>query len=410
MFPNRKSEMKVGASVAVNASIIGQRPTGLGLYTLKLVRALDDLREDLVVYTSAPAALEGLRAQVVPVTRAVRPDWGLRGHVARALWLQTVQRVRCRAGGFRVVLNTIPEAILDGQIPQVTVVHDLLPLSFPPEYPRQQHYFRHLVPRALRLSRRVIADSESTRSDVLRRFQIAPTKVTVVYPGYDPELYYPGDMGTTGGPGPSVGGDPCVLYVGNLLPHKNLPRVLDAFAILRRRLRVRLIIRGEGWPAYTRSLYEQVETLGLGECVSFLEYADEWTLRGLYLRAACLVLPSLGEGFGLPVLEAMACGLPVVTSRVSSLAEVAGDAAVTVNPYDATELSDAMHRVLTDRTLRQDLRRRGLERARQFTWRQTAEQVSAVLDEVMGRRGTLLAASPDQSRLRATSGSLGRTR
>jgi glycosyltransferase involved in cell wall biosynthesis len=86
------------------------------------------------------------------------------------------------------------------------------------------------------------------------------------------------------------------------------------------------------------------------------------------------------------VLEAMACGLPVITSRVSSLAEVAGDAAVTVNPYDSTELSDAMHRLLTDRNLREELRRRGLERARQFTWRQTAEHVSALLDEVVGRR------------------------
>ena len=397
--------MKAGASVAINACIIGERPTGLGLYTIKLIRALDRLRDDLVVYTSAPAALGGLRAQVVRVTSAVRPDWGLRGHVARAFWLQTVQRLRCQAGRFRVVLNTIPEAILDGRIPQVTVVHDLLPLSFPPEYPRQQHYFRHLVPRALRLSRRVIADSESTRSDVIRRFGIAPTKVAVVYPGYDPELYYLGDPDA----GTSVGEDPYILYVGNLLPHKNLPRVFDAFAILRRRLPVRLIIRGEGWPAYTRSLYEQVETLGLAESVSFLEYADERTLRGLYAGAACLVLPSLGEGFGLPVLEAMACGLPVVTSRVSSLAEVAGDAALTVNPYDATELSDAMHRVLTDDGLREDLRRRGLERARRFTWRQTAEQVSAVLDEAMGRRALRADASPDHSRLRTAPGALGRT-
>ncbi len=371
--------MTAGARVAVNASIIGDHPTGLGLYTIKLIRALDGLRDDLVVYTSAPATLDGLHAPVIPITPAVRPDWGLRGHVARALWLQTVQRMRCRARGYPVVLNTIPEAILDRRIPQVTVVHDLLPLSFPPEYPRQQHYFRHLVPRALRLSRRVIADSQSTRSDVIRRFEIAPEKVTVVSPGYDPALYSPGDNGAE----PSVGPDPYLLYVGNLLPHKNLPRLLDAFAILRRRLQVRLIIRGEGWPAYTRSLYEQVETLGLAESVIFLEYADEETLRDLYRRAACLVLPSLGEGFGLPVLEAMACGLPVITSRVSSLAEIAGDAAVTVNPYDATELSDAMHRVLTDRDLREDLRRRGLERAGQFTWRQTAEHVSALLDEVV---------------------------
>jgi glycosyltransferase involved in cell wall biosynthesis len=173
--------------------------------------------------------------------------------------------------------------------------------------------------------------------------------------------------------------------VGNLLPHKNLPGLLYAFPILRRRLKMRLIIRGEGWPAYDRSLYERVETLGLAESVSFLEYADEGTLRDLYLRAACLVLPTLGEGFGLPVLEAIACGLPVITSRVSSPAEVAGDTAVTVNPDDSTELPDAMYRALADRDLREHLRRRGVERARLFIWPRTVKQVSALLDEGVNR-------------------------
>ena len=372
--------MKARAGLAVNASIIGRNPTGLGLYTIKLIRQLDSIRPDLVVYTSAPRALDGIRAPVIPITAAVRPDWGMRGHLARALWLQTAQRLRCRARGFRVVLNTIPEGILDREIPQVTVVHDLLPLSFPPEYPRQQWYFRHFVPRALRLSRRVIADSESTRHDIIRRFKILPEKVRVVYPGFDPDLFYPDGNGAQ----PSVPEDPYVLFVGNLLPHKNLPRLFDAFAILRRRLRVRLLVRGEGRPIYTLSLREHVETLGLTENVSFLGYADPSSLRGLYLNAACLVLPSLGEGFGLPVLEAMACGVPVITSAVSSLAEVAGDAAVTMNPYNSIELAEALFRVLTDRELRDDLRRRGLERARRFSWRQTAEQVSALVDEASG--------------------------
>jgi glycosyltransferase involved in cell wall biosynthesis len=374
--------------VAVNASIIGQNPTGLGLYTIKLIRELDRIRDDLVVFTSVPDALDGIRAPVIPITSAVRPDWGMRGHLARAFWLQTVQRMRCGARGFGVVLNTIPEAILDQRIPQVTVVHDLLPLSFPPEYPRQQHYFRHFVPRALGLSRRVIADSESTRSDIIRKLRICPEKVTVVYPGYDPEAYYPGDDGV----GRSGSDDPYVLYVGNLLPHKNLPRLLDAFAILRRRLRARLVIRGEGSPAYTRSLHAKVEPLGLAGAVSFLGYTDERSLRDLYLGAACLVLPSLGEGFGLPVLEAMACGLPVITSRVTSLPEVAGDAAILVDPADAVALAEAMHRVVTRADVRDDLRRRGLERATHFSWQQTAAQVSRILDETAADPGRISAA------------------
>ena len=129
-----------------------------------------------------------------------------------------------------------------------------------------------------------------------------------------------------------------------------------------------------------------METLGLTGAVTFLGYTGESALRGLYAHAACLVLPSLGEGFGLPVLEAMACGTPVVTASTSSLPEVAGDAALLVDPNDAVALADAMHRVLTDGALRVDLQRRGFARARLFGWRRTAEQVSRLLDEAGGRK------------------------
>lgn len=244
----------------------------------------------------------------------------------------------------------------------MTAVHDLLPLSFPPEYPRQQYYFRLFVPRILRRSRVVVADSENTRRDIIQRFGLEPGKVRVVYPGYDPDTFSPNGFD------PSSGrhADPYCLYVGNLLPHKNLLRLLDALAILRRRQPCRLMIRGEGRPAYARALRERVESLRLRDVVTFLGYLTEDALRDLYSRAACLVLPSLGEGFGFCVLEAMACGTPVVTANTSSLPEVAGDAALLVDPYDVVALAKAMFRVLTDRDLREDLRLRGLQRAGLF--------------------------------------------
>jgi glycosyltransferase involved in cell wall biosynthesis len=126
-----------------------------------------------------------------------------------------------------------------------------------------------------------------------------------------------------------------------------------------------------------------VETLGLTGAVAFVGYTGQRVLRDLYAQAACLVLPSLGEGFGLPVLEAMACGTPVITSNTSSMPEVAGDAALRVDPHDALGLADAMYRVLTNPALREDLRQRGLERARVFTWRRTAEQMSLIVVEVI---------------------------
>ena len=368
--------------VGINASIIGESPTGLGLYAINLIRALDTLRDVLRVYTSSPQALGRLRARILPATPLTRPERGLRGHFMRLIWVQTALRVRARAAGIEALLNMVPEAILGSPIPQVTVVHDLLPLFFPAEYPRQQYYFRSLVPRVLRSSRVLVADSESTRRDITQSYGIAPDKVRVIYPGYDPDTYSANgsDRRLRSGEGSYL------LYVGNLLPHKNLLSLLDALAILRRRRRARLIIRGDGQPAYARAVRERVETLGLGDLVSFQGYAAEGALRDLYAGAVCLVLPSLRAGFGLPVLEAMACGTPVITSSSSSLPEVGGDAALRVDPHDAIDLADAMYRVLTDADLRDDLRERGLKWVRAFSWRRTAEQISRLLDEV--RAGT----------------------
>ena len=367
--------------VGINASIIGESPTGLGLYAINLIRALDTLRDGLRVYTSSPQALGRLRARILPATPLARPERGLRGHFMRLIWVQTALRVRARAAGIEALLNMVPEAILGSPIPQVTVVHDLLPLFFPAEYPRQQYYFRSLVPRVLRSSRVLVADSESTRRDITQSYGIAPDKVRVIYPGYDPDTY---SANGSDRPLRSVEGS-YLLYVGNLLPHKNLLSLLDALAILRRRRRARLIIRGDGQPAYARAVRERVETLGLGDLVSFQGYAAEGALRDLYAGAVCLVLPSLREGFGLPVLEAMACGTPVITSSSSSLPEVGGDAALRVDAHDAIDLADAMYRVLTDTNLREDLRERGLKWVRAFSWRRTAEQISRLLDEVRGR-------------------------
>jgi glycosyltransferase involved in cell wall biosynthesis len=372
--------MSARKGIGVNASIIGESPTGLGLYAINLIRALDAVRDDLNVYTSSPAALGRLRGRLLRTTPRARPERGMSGHLVRLVWVQTALRARVRAAGLEALLNTVPEAILGFPIPQITVIHDLLPLFYPAEYPRQQYYFRSLVPRVLRSTRVIVADSESTRRDVIRSYGVPPEKVRVVYPGYDPDTYSVDGRDETRARG--AGG--YLLYVGNLLPHKNLLCLLDALAILRRRHPARLVIRGDGQPAYARAVRERVETLGLGDAVSFQGYAADQALRHLYGGAACLVLPSLREGFGLPVLEAMACGTPVVTSSTSSLPEVGGDAALRVDPHDAIDLADTMYRVLTDADLREDLRERGLKWVRGFSWRRTAEQMSRLIDEVRG--------------------------
>jgi glycosyltransferase involved in cell wall biosynthesis len=163
--------------------------------------------------------------------------------------------------------------------------------------------------------------------------------------------------------------------VGNVMPHKNLPRLLDAFALAARRLPVRLVMRGWGRAIHVRELQERIATLGIERQVDWRPYAEAGELLALYRGARALVLPSLHEGFGLTALEAMACGTPVVVSGVSSIPEVVGDAGVLVDPLDSASIAAGLGRILTDDGLCKELRERGLERAGRFSWDATARAV-----------------------------------
>ena len=360
--------------IAVNASILGPAPSGLGQYALSLVRSLDPLREGLVVYSSCPEMLSGLRATVRQISPLTRPDRGVRGHVARLLWCQTALRARVGLERPGVLLSTLPEGVLRCRVPQVTVVHDLIPLAFPRDYPRQQFYFRRLVPAMLRESRAVIAVSEATRREVIAVYGLSPERVRAIPNGYDRAEFAPV------GPATDDGGGPYVLYVGNLLPHKNLPRLIEAVARAARQSPVRLVIAGSGTLGRLAELRRLAEKAG--SRLELMPYVAQQALPALYRGARLVAMPSLAEGFGLPALEAMACGTPVVVGNTSAMPEVVGDAGLLVDPEDTGAISDAILRLLTQASLRKELIARGLARAAAFSWERTARQVLAVLDEV----------------------------
>jgi len=229
----------------------------------------------------------------------------------------------------------------------------------------------------------VLADSESTRNDVIELLGASPDRVRVVYPGVDARFRRVQDAQALAGVRQHYHlPERFVLGVGTLQPRKNLQRLIEAYAQLELSADIKLVVfGGTGW--MYEGIFQRVEELGLQDAVCFPGYAADEDLPALYTLADLFAFPSLYEGFGLPPLEAMACGTPVVTSNVSSLPEVVGAAALTVDPYDVKALANAMWRLLNEPSLRSTMVQRGLAQAREFTWSRAAEKLLHVYQEVL---------------------------
>ena len=234
-------------------------------------------------------------------------------------------------------------------------------------------------------STRVLTVSESSKRDIRRFVDIPSGKVDVIYNSYDPRFAVEPAADTVDHVREryQLQGQ-FVLYAGNVKPHKNLERLIDAFHIVRSRGldQLKLVLIGDEISKYT-ALRRAVHKHQLHNYVRFLGYLPEDTLAVMYRLAGVFVFPSLYEGFGLPPLEAMASGTPVITSNVSSLPEVVGDAALMIDPYEPAAIADAMQRVLEDPALAADLSRRGLARAREFSWERSIARVREIYAEVM---------------------------
>ncbi len=366
--------------LAVNATIVDPRSSGLGVYTIHLVRELSQLLPSMTVFSSTPELLLQDHVQIYKVTRFVRPSYGFGGHLARILWSNVGLRHQLKRKKVSVLLSPTPlEAILDSPVPQVVVVHDLLPLFFPAQYPRQRYFFRAILPKILKSAEKIIADSQSTRDDIINAYNISPEKISVVYIGYNNQLFQK-PLSTASKR--SKKHPPYALYVGNLFPHKNLHRLIEAFAIASRQIPHGLIIVGYKDPRFYPSLSELVKRSNLTGKVKFVDYASQDELALLYQSAEVFVFPSLYEGFGMPPLEAMACGVPVLTSSTKAIREVLDDAALVADPYDLYDIAKKLVSICKDKVVRDQFKRKGMERVKHFSWRQTAEQLLCILKEV----------------------------
>jgi glycosyltransferase involved in cell wall biosynthesis len=358
--------------VGVDATAIPARLTGAGIYAAGLLGALarrDDV--DLEVFVGPASAdilaAPGLRLRVVAAAGAGRP--------ARIAWTQLAAGRAVRRAGNQVLHGLHYELPYRASLPQVVTVHDLTMVTHPEWHePAKVRYFGWAMRRAVQAADRVLCVSATTARDLAEHLGVAPDRVDVTPLGTD---LTPASERAIADLRARLGLDgPFLVGLGTLEPRKDLPTLVRAFATLARDLPHHLVLAGlPGWGA--GELAAAVEASGVADRIHLPGYVSEADKAALLSGADLLVYPSRYEGFGLPVLEAMACGTPVVTTTGGSLPEIAGDAALLVEPGDPGQLAAAVVKLLSDQAAWSDLARRGSARAAGFTWERCAEQTVA---------------------------------
>jgi glycosyltransferase involved in cell wall biosynthesis len=354
---------------------------GIGTYIRNLLRQLARLDQAtefvLLCRPEDVSVLESLGENFRPVAETA-PNYSLAEQIRIPIALK-------RAG---VTLFHAPHYVLPPLVPcrSVVTIHDCIHLMFPQYLPNRfaLEYARVSMSLASRRATRILTVSESSKRDIMRFLGTDGNKIDVIYNSYDDHFgVEPREEEVVRVRERYQLHSEFVLYAGNVKPHKNLERLIEAFYLVRKLGldHLKLVLIGDDISKYA-ALRHAVHRHQLHKYVRFLGYLSQETLAVMYRLAGVFVFPSLYEGFGLPPLEAMASGTPVVTSNVSSLPEVAGDAAVLVDPYDPQAIADGIYRVLADERLRRDLRRKGLARARQFSWETSVRRVQEIYREV----------------------------
>lgn len=370
--------------IGVDARLIHHQPAGISRYTSHLLKAVAklDTTDEFVIFQHRRH-----RTPVVEQANFRRATLFAPVHTRLEQWMLPLELAR-----FPMDVLHCPDFIppLHSALPTVITVHDLAFLHWPHFLTKDSAAYYGQIDRAVKRAAHIIVPSESTRQDLVAQLGVEPSKVTVIYEAAD-ERFIPLPLADTRQYVTQKYGLPSafVLFVGTIEPRKNVDGLLRAFHHLRTKYGasdIGLVIAGSrGW------LYDEmlalIRDLHLEGSVFLLGRVPDHDLHRLYVAARCHVHAAHYEGFGLPPLEAMACGTPTIVSNVSSLPEVVGDAALLVNPANWEEIAIAMHRLLTDDGLHAELRLKGLQRARSFSWelaaRRTLEVYHAVGEQTM---------------------------
>lgn len=369
--------------IAVDGRALLAERTGIGTYTDAIVRGLARL-DGHEVGLFAPRPFP--QAPPRPTGVSLHEDRGLPG----MLWLQATLPRRLEEWGADVLVSALTIGPVRGETPFVSVVHDLTPVTHPEWHARRTLVgFVPLWDRTVERAARFACVSEATARDLVARYPETAERVRVARNGVDRDFFAPGgdEAARRRTRDRCAGGKPFVLYLGTLEPRKDVGTLVAACELLWRRRPSRpdlVLAGGAGWKS--EPLRRRIEASAFRDRIHVAGYAERDTARDLYRAAEVFAYPSIEEGFGLPLLEAMACGAPSVSSDAAALVEVGGDAALRAPVGDAGALAEALERALDDEGLRARLRKAGPERAAIFGWDEAARRTAAVVAEAAETR------------------------
>ncbi len=356
--------------IGINATFLNSRPTGIGNFTTDIARRLCDLGDDVVVFSSQSVG----NCKTVKTPLSMEGSERFINNLRRFFYINSLLPLLIRREGIDVLYCPIlefPFVPISGVL--VVSLHDLHPLYFPEQFGLSAQYFRCSLKALSYMSKRIIVPSEFVKRELLRVCTLDDKKIRVVYNGYNEGLYTYGIVERGLCESELSIDRPYILFVGSLFEYKNVKTLVSAFLRIKDRIPHMLVVIGK------KALAQR--GLVTDDRIRYLDYVDLDLLPLYYSCADVYVHPSFFEGFGITLLEAMACGVPVISSRGGSLPEVGGDAAIYFNPYRDDELAEILLRVLSDKALRSEMVDKGLENVKRFSWDRAASEIQEICEE-----------------------------
>jgi len=365
-----------------NATILNDKQTGLGIYTKNILFRLlesgiiDTIICDVNDYTTNNI-IGKVNCKVVPLElsrgrlSALKRNYKFNNFINNNYNKNDI-----------LVYSPTQHLVMNNNLNQIVTIHDLMPLLYPKGRAHQYFYYKVLIPKYIRKVNKVITVSENTKKDIVKFYDVDKEKVKVIYNGYDmndkftkqeSRNYIFNKYNIEG----------YFFMVGIHYRYKNLHTVIEAYSKIYKEINLKLVIAGNSKVEYGRELVSLVDRLGLNEHVIFLGYVNDDEKEMLYKASNALIYPSLYEGFGLPVLEAMYNETPVLCSNTSSLPEVVSTAAILFNPLDEVDIINAMRTIISNKEVSTKYINAGLENIKKFSWDKTAEEVKQIIIELL---------------------------